>query len=292
MSDTIEILADDHDRLMAAVRVSAKSDLSRLVDAVIAALQDMDTVGLFGDVATRHLWDEYCWQLQEGPFDEDGTGFGSITSAFDGTVNTVINAALDKLPSHTLLFLSIAVGQDCRHHAQPGERVPQFKPVFEAAQRFGGFKYGVHHVNPGVQRSNQRNRSLHLLPRRGQFAALAHQQPGGLQDGHVAMHVLVIAPQRLGQLAHIGCGLPVHVAQQFQAFGCQGVEHGLHVQKGDVVFIHLLASRRTVPHACKARAHVGQIADVYLYFVHDAPPLACCTSARKSATNCSTLVKW
>lgn len=66
--NTIQVPSDDYDRFVDAARAAAKPELGKLAQATIAALREMDAVGMFGDVAARHLWDEYCWQLQEGPY--------------------------------------------------------------------------------------------------------------------------------------------------------------------------------------------------------------------------------
>lgn len=105
--NTIEVATDDYDRCVNAARAAAVPELENLVRAVITELRAMDAVGLFGDVAARHLWDEYCWQLQEGPYDDDDMGFGSTSNNFREVLSTTINGALDALPKHTLLFLSI-----------------------------------------------------------------------------------------------------------------------------------------------------------------------------------------
>lgn len=114
MPDKIEIDTADYQRLIAAACFIAKPALEKLVQTTIASLRDMDAVGLFGDVAARHLWDEYCWQLQEGPYDDDdfGFGFGSTSRNFDEVLNTVITDALEELPKHILLFLSIYTRND------------------------------------------------------------------------------------------------------------------------------------------------------------------------------------
>lgn len=112
MSDKIEIDIANYERLVAAACSIAKPALERLVQTTIASLSDMDAVGLFGDVAARHLWDEYCWQLQEGPYDDDDFGFGSTSRNFDEVLNTVITDALEELPKHILLFLSIYTRND------------------------------------------------------------------------------------------------------------------------------------------------------------------------------------
>lgn len=112
MPDKIEVDTADYERLVAAACAIAKPVLEKLVQTTIASLSNMDAVGLFGEVAVRHLWDEYCWQLQQGPYDDDDFGFGSTSRNFDEVLNTVITDALDELPKHTMLFLSIYTRND------------------------------------------------------------------------------------------------------------------------------------------------------------------------------------
>lgn len=112
MPDTTEIDTADYERFIAAACAVAEPELEKLVQTTIASLRDMDAVGLFGDTAARHLWDEYCWQLQEGPYDDDDFGFGSTSRNFDEVLDTVIAGALEELPKHTLLFLSIYTRND------------------------------------------------------------------------------------------------------------------------------------------------------------------------------------
>lgn len=112
MPDTIAIDTADYERFIAAACAVAEPELEKLVQTTIASLRDMDAVGLFDETAARHLWDEYCWQLQEGPYDDDDFGFGSTSRNFDEVLDTVITGALKELPKHTLLFLSIYTRND------------------------------------------------------------------------------------------------------------------------------------------------------------------------------------
>ncbi len=109
---TTEVPSDTYDRFVHAARAAAAPELDKLVQAAIVALRGMEPAGLFGDVAARHLWDEYCWQLQEGPYDDDDVGFSSTSGNFEEVLDTVIAGALDELPAHTLLFLSIYTRND------------------------------------------------------------------------------------------------------------------------------------------------------------------------------------
>lgn len=85
-------------RILAAARNAAQAQVHQIVREVIAAMQDMDPVGLVGDVLARHVWDEYCWQLQDGPYDSDDIGFGSTAQNFHLTAVTFIDGELEKIP--------------------------------------------------------------------------------------------------------------------------------------------------------------------------------------------------
>lgn len=88
----------------------AKPEVERAARAVIADLTKRQALRVFGDLAARHLWDEYCWNHQEGPFgddlDWDGVSLGSFASAFEDLVSTAAMAELDGLPRHVLALLS------------------------------------------------------------------------------------------------------------------------------------------------------------------------------------------
>lgn len=92
-----------------SARQAATPELQKLVQATIYTLCDMDAIGMFDDVAARHLWDEYCWQLQEVPYDSDDFGFGSTSEGFEETLCAVVAEKIDALPQYMQLFLSIHV---------------------------------------------------------------------------------------------------------------------------------------------------------------------------------------
>ena len=108
--DTTDVSLDGLMRLQSAAYDFANAEAKRIVRAVIEDMCKRPAEGLFGDVAARHMWDEYCWSLQEGPFDYDmgwdDVQLGSLSGAFDGMVRAVIEAEIDKLPRHAQVFLS------------------------------------------------------------------------------------------------------------------------------------------------------------------------------------------
>ncbi|MDD7910594.1 hypothetical protein PUV47_11745 [Pseudovibrio exalbescens] len=97
-------------RLQSAAEDFARAGIKLIASSVIADLRSQPANGIFGDVAARHLWDEYCWSLQEGPFDDnigwDDVNLGSFSDAFDDVVRAVILSEVEKLPKHAQTFLS------------------------------------------------------------------------------------------------------------------------------------------------------------------------------------------
>jgi hypothetical protein len=115
--------ASEVERLPTAARTFVHAELRRLADAVIDRLRDEPATGIFCDVAARHLWDEFCWALQEGPFDlelgtEDPRGglsysFGTISDAADDTVSGYVLVEAEKLSLPLLeLLTAYALDQD------------------------------------------------------------------------------------------------------------------------------------------------------------------------------------
>ncbi len=108
--DGIEVSLDGLSRLQSAAADFAKTESTRIVRAVIEDMRDRPAQGTFGEVAARHMWDEYCWALQEGPFDDDegwdDVRLGSLSGAFDEMVRILIEVEIDRLPHHAQVFLS------------------------------------------------------------------------------------------------------------------------------------------------------------------------------------------
>ncbi|MBL0419732.1 hypothetical protein JI739_05150 [Ramlibacter sp. AW1] len=106
-NDRTEIDPASVSRLTSAIEGISGPEVDLLVQRVINQLQSRSAVGIFGDVAARHLWDEYCWVLQEGPFDDDLSGFGSLSENWDSTVRAIVTSQIDNLPRHLQVFLTV-----------------------------------------------------------------------------------------------------------------------------------------------------------------------------------------
>ena len=58
--DRVEVSRDGLSRLQSAAEAFARTDVARIAGVVIDDLRSQSANDTFGDVAARHLWDEYC----------------------------------------------------------------------------------------------------------------------------------------------------------------------------------------------------------------------------------------
>lgn len=99
MNDLSEAVA----RLQEIVATTGMVELNKLVHSVISELKDRSPYGMFEDTLIRHLWDEFCWNYQEGP--------GFFNDKFEDVVMAFIDTALDKAGTHALVCMT-AYSQD------------------------------------------------------------------------------------------------------------------------------------------------------------------------------------
>jgi hypothetical protein len=108
--ETTEVSLEGLARLKSAANDFARAEVTRITQTVITDLQSRPAVGNFGEVAARHMWDEYCWTLQEGPFDYTeyvgGLSLGSVSGNWGDTVLAFVQSEVEKLPRYAQTFLS------------------------------------------------------------------------------------------------------------------------------------------------------------------------------------------
>jgi hypothetical protein len=94
------------DRIFAAVRAYARREFAALIPKVIYRLQRLPATGVYGDdYAFKTLWDEYCYEIQEGPFDLPGVL--SPAGAWDHTIPAFLDDVIERIPHHQAILLSV-----------------------------------------------------------------------------------------------------------------------------------------------------------------------------------------
>lgn len=92
-----------------AVRQFAAVRFRQLASRVIWRLRRISATGIFvGDFACRTLWDEYCVEVQEGPFDgPEHFGLPSVSTGFGMTIDPFLRAEIEALPKHEAVLLTL-----------------------------------------------------------------------------------------------------------------------------------------------------------------------------------------
>jgi hypothetical protein len=108
--EKVEVNLGDLEWFRSAAGDFARGEIARIVQVVVEELRSCPAEDVFGDVGARHLWDEYCWALQEGPFDIEivlaNTNLGSLSAGFDAILRTHVLAQVENLPKYAQVFLS------------------------------------------------------------------------------------------------------------------------------------------------------------------------------------------
>ena len=92
-----------------AVMRFAAVRFGQLASRVIWRLRRIPATGIFSDdFACRTLWDEYCVEVQEGPFDgPEVFGLPDVSSAFGMTIDPFLQAEIEALPKHEAVLLTL-----------------------------------------------------------------------------------------------------------------------------------------------------------------------------------------
>jgi len=97
----------------AAIRFAAVR-AGQLASRIIWRLRRIEATGIFSDDFTcRTLWDEYCVEVQEGPFDGPVPfGLPSVSAGFGMTIDPFIRSEIDALPKHEAVLLTLRAIED------------------------------------------------------------------------------------------------------------------------------------------------------------------------------------
>lgn len=91
----------------AAVRKYARPELDGLIRKAIHRLQRIPASGIYGDAYVyKTLWDEFCHEVQEGPFDLPGLFGGSTGVAWDEIIASHVNDLIEHTPRPAAVLLS------------------------------------------------------------------------------------------------------------------------------------------------------------------------------------------
>jgi hypothetical protein len=91
-------LSDAVARLQEVVATTGMVELNKLMRVVIDSLKERSPYGMFDDTLIRHLWDEYCWNYQEGP--------GLYNDEFEDVVMAFIDTALNRAGTHAQICMT------------------------------------------------------------------------------------------------------------------------------------------------------------------------------------------
>lgn len=88
-----------------AVRDYARAKIRSLARRAIYRLQRLEASDIYGsDYKFKSLWDEYCHEVQDGPYD-------LLTGAWDDVLSKTLKVIIDGVPREAAVFLTIlAVG--------------------------------------------------------------------------------------------------------------------------------------------------------------------------------------
>ena len=89
-----------------AVCAYARVEIETLARKVIYRLQRTPASGIYGDdYAFQRLWDEYCYEVQEGPHNLPGVL--SPEDAWEELLPQFMQAVIERIPKHVAVLLSV-----------------------------------------------------------------------------------------------------------------------------------------------------------------------------------------
>ena len=97
MSEDSQFLESCYEALLSYSEVQLLS----LVRRVVFRLQRLDATGLFGDqLRFKSLWDEYCYEVQNGPHQ-------ILETAWEHTLEGIIDEVVRRIPEHEARVLTV-----------------------------------------------------------------------------------------------------------------------------------------------------------------------------------------
>ncbi len=101
-----------------AIRAYSRQKYAQLAKLVRYDLRKFPQSGIFDDDHHRHLWDEYCLQVQTGP--------SQLEEAWEQTIQPHITHRMRSLPHSVAVLLTISEAHDtCDYECQDGETVQE-----------------------------------------------------------------------------------------------------------------------------------------------------------------------
>jgi hypothetical protein len=101
MSDPDHDWIDALERTHRAVREFARSEFSAYARKIVYRMQRFPASGTYGcDVKHKTLWDEFCYETQNGPLEE-------LRRAWDQTLGPNVDEMIQSIPATTAVLLSI-----------------------------------------------------------------------------------------------------------------------------------------------------------------------------------------
>jgi hypothetical protein len=114
----------------------ADARFAALAAIIVDRMKDMPPTKIYGDVRNfRSLWDEYCFEIQAGPFDNPsqemlGGPIDLMTSMWDPTVDTWIAGDVEAMPKAEVLLLRVVAEHQSDELDEPsGPPLTKYDPL-------------------------------------------------------------------------------------------------------------------------------------------------------------------
>ena len=100
MNSSENEIQDELETLGRAVRTFARFEIQALARKAIYRLQRLPATGVYGVPGFKTLWDEFCYDSQNGPFDDQ------IVYAWEHTLGEFLGELSGRIPAHLAPLLS------------------------------------------------------------------------------------------------------------------------------------------------------------------------------------------